>query len=86
LRLIQPIDAAPTRIILQPARVNLQRDRRILVPELPAHVRHGLADVDEERAVGVAHLMRAAAMQLRLVEDLVERLADVRFVERRACG
>lgn len=54
--------------------------------ELPAHVRHGLADVDEERPECVTHLMRTALMQLGLVEDLIERLAYVRFVEGAARG
>ena len=36
MRLIQPIDAAPPRFVRQPARVDLQRNRRIFVSKLAA--------------------------------------------------
>ena len=84
MRLIQPIDPTTTCFVWEPPRIHTQRNRRVLVPHLTAHVRYRLACVDEERAERVTHLMWTALVQPGLGEDLIERFADVRLVEGRA--
>lgn len=49
--------------------------------ELAAHIGDWLADGQEQRRERVTELMRTASTQLGLVEDSVERLPHVRFVE-----
>ena len=67
-------------------RVDTQRDRRVSVAELPAHIRNRRPVLQQQRCEGVPHLVWTAAMETRGVQHAVERLAHVRFVERRAGG
>ncbi|OFW29371.1 MAG: hypothetical protein A3G76_05670 [Acidobacteria bacterium RIFCSPLOWO2_12_FULL_65_11] len=64
-------------------RVDAQGDRRILVAELPAHIRDGDAGLQQQRGERVPHLMRPSPMQLRLVEELIEHLPSIRPVKGR---
>lgn len=52
--------------------------------ELAADVRDGRTVLKQQGREGVAHLVRATAVQLHGVKDPIERLPDVRLVERRA--
>src|SRR5262249_2833978 len=81
--IVEHIDATARGGVRQPVRVDSQRDRCIPVPELLAHVRDRLTRAEQQRREGMSHLMWSAPMELRHVENLVERLADVGLVELR---
>ncbi len=83
-RVIQPVNAFPRRRLGQPVRVNAERNCRILVSELTTHVRCRSPRLQQQRRKRVSHLVRFASMQLRLVEQLIQRLADVRGIKWRA--
>src|SRR5215471_7228751 len=64
--------------------VHTERDGRILVPELPTYVRDRRPVLEQQRCKGVTHLVRTAPIEFGGIENPVERLADVRLIERSA--
>jgi hypothetical protein len=54
------------------------------MPELVADVRDRRTFLQQQRRERVPHLMRATTMHARAIEDAVERLPHVRFVECRS--
>src|SRR5881409_3160725 len=85
-RLVEAIHTLSSRRVREPVRVDAERDRRILVSELTAHIRDGLSGLEQQRCKCMSHLMRSPAVQFSFVENLVERFSDVGFIERRTRG
>jgi hypothetical protein len=73
----QPIDIPTLVGLRQPRRVHRQRDRGIPMAKLRAHVGGWGVVLKQQRRERVAHLVRTAAVQVGLVQDLFNTLRTV---------
>jgi hypothetical protein len=63
-------------------RVHAEGNRRVPVAELPTHVGDRRAVVKEQACERVPHLVRTTTVEAGSIQNPVERLADVRLIER----